>query len=85
MNLQSNESEVIGGPYPERPGEPNCVYYIRTGQCGYGLSCRFNHPPDRNQVSLIMMETVDFMDVESSCALISQISAWLKNERARAA
>ncbi|GAQ84914.1 hypothetical protein KFL_002120080 [Klebsormidium nitens] len=51
MNLQSNESEVVGGPYPERPGEPNCVYYLRTGQCGYGLSCRFNHPPDRNQGS----------------------------------
>ncbi|OVA04348.1 zinc finger protein [Macleaya cordata] len=34
--------------YPERPGEPNCVYYMRTGSCGYGVRCRFNHPRDRS-------------------------------------
>lgn len=31
-------------PYPDRPGEPDCVYYLRTGHCGYGNNCRFNHP-----------------------------------------
>ncbi|CAO2181936.1 unnamed protein product [Urochloa humidicola] len=36
------------GPYPERPGEPDCTYYLRTGLCRFGMSCRFNHPPDRN-------------------------------------
>ncbi|KAK4484345.1 hypothetical protein RD792_006922 [Penstemon davidsonii] len=30
--------------YPERPGEPDCIYYLRTGSCGYGSNCRFNHP-----------------------------------------
>ncbi|XP_043709948.1 zinc finger CCCH domain-containing protein 32-like isoform X2 [Telopea speciosissima] len=33
--------------YPERPGEPDCVYYMRTGSCGYGARCRYNHPRDR--------------------------------------
>ncbi|KAK4433930.1 Zinc finger CCCH domain-containing protein 34 [Sesamum alatum] len=33
--------------YPERPDEPDCIYYLRTGFCGYGNRCRFNHPPDR--------------------------------------
>ncbi|CAH8282989.1 unnamed protein product [Eruca vesicaria subsp. sativa] len=35
--LQSNA-------YPDRPGERDCQYYLRTGLCGYGSSCRFNHP-----------------------------------------
>ncbi|KAL8142819.1 hypothetical protein V2J09_015851 [Rumex salicifolius] len=33
--------------YPERPGEPDCIYFLRTGSCGYGTRCRFNHPHDR--------------------------------------
>ncbi|KAL3827858.1 hypothetical protein ACJIZ3_016660 [Penstemon smallii] len=33
--------------YPERPGLPDCSYYKRTGSCGYGAKCRYNHPRDR--------------------------------------
>ncbi|OAY77664.1 Zinc finger CCCH domain-containing protein 6 [Ananas comosus] len=33
--------------FPERPGEPDCLFYLRTGSCGYGERCRYNHPPDR--------------------------------------
>lgn len=42
----------LGGPesYPERPDEANCIYYLRTGFCGYGFRCRFNHPRDRGAV-----------------------------------
>ncbi|KAK4835844.1 hypothetical protein QYF36_015219 [Acer negundo] len=46
MNLRTNES-VESGPYPERKGEPDCSYYIRTGLCRFGATCRFNHPPNR--------------------------------------
>ncbi|GJX13271.1 zinc finger CCCH domain-containing protein ZFN-like protein [Tanacetum coccineum] len=35
------------GPYPVRDGEPDCSYYIRTGLCRFGATCRFNHPPNR--------------------------------------
>lgn len=69
MNLQGGDNEVIGGPYPERPGEPNCVYYIRTGQCGYGLSCRFNHPPDRRQVGFLTKPNRAEMTEEKLCSL----------------
>lgn len=34
-------------PYPERPDEADCIFYLRTGYCGYGSRCRFNHPRDR--------------------------------------
>ncbi|GMY27675.1 zinc finger CCCH domain-containing protein 34 [Fagus crenata] len=37
-------------PYPERPDEADCIYYLRTGFCGYGARCRFNHPRDRGMV-----------------------------------
>ncbi|XP_030507182.2 zinc finger CCCH domain-containing protein 34 [Cannabis sativa] len=42
----------IGGEesYPERPDEDNCIFYMRTGYCGYGSRCRFNHPRDRAAV-----------------------------------
>ncbi|KAL2485821.1 Zinc finger CCCH domain-containing protein 32 [Abeliophyllum distichum] len=33
--------------YPERPGAADCGYYMRTGSCGYGAKCRYNHPRDR--------------------------------------
>ncbi|XP_022742015.1 zinc finger CCCH domain-containing protein ZFN-like isoform X2 [Durio zibethinus] len=49
MNLRSSET-MESGPYPERPGEPDCSYYIRTGLCRFGATCRFNHPPNRKLV-----------------------------------
>ncbi|PSS06445.1 Zinc finger CCCH domain-containing protein [Actinidia chinensis var. chinensis] len=36
--------------YPERSGVTDCAYYLRTGFCGYGIKCRFNHPRDRSSV-----------------------------------
>ncbi|KAK6786896.1 hypothetical protein RDI58_015421 [Solanum bulbocastanum] len=36
------------GSYPERLNEPDCIYYLRNGICGYGSRCRFNHPRDRS-------------------------------------
>ncbi|XP_027116904.1 zinc finger CCCH domain-containing protein 32 isoform X1 [Coffea arabica] len=39
-----------GEAYPERPGMLECAYYMRTGVCGYGAKCRYNHPRDRASV-----------------------------------
>ncbi|KAG6471696.1 hypothetical protein ZIOFF_069142 [Zingiber officinale] len=36
-------------PYPDRPGEPDCLYFLRTGNCGYGSDCRYNHPTRTRQ------------------------------------
>ncbi|KAL3508067.1 hypothetical protein ACH5RR_033449 [Cinchona calisaya] len=48
-----------GGPesYPERPEEADCIYYLRTGFCGYGARCRFNHPRDRTTAMGAMRAT----------------------------
>lgn len=32
--------------FPERPGQPICQYYVKTGDCKFGSSCKFHHPPD---------------------------------------
>ncbi|XP_024021124.1 zinc finger CCCH domain-containing protein 37 isoform X1 [Morus notabilis] len=29
---------------PIRPGEPDCPFYLKTGSCKYGATCRYNHP-----------------------------------------
>ncbi|KAI4349618.1 hypothetical protein L6164_010184 [Bauhinia variegata] len=54
LGLSSSES------YPERPGVPNCVYYMRTGFCGYGSRCRYNHPRDRAAVAAAVIATGEY-------------------------
>ncbi|KAG2557641.1 zinc finger CCCH domain-containing protein 63-like isoform X2 [Panicum virgatum] len=45
---QMNLGEAMElGPYPERVDEPDCSYYMRTGMCRFGMTCKFNHPADR--------------------------------------
>ncbi|PKI54683.1 hypothetical protein CRG98_024883, partial [Punica granatum] len=34
--------------FPERPGEPDCPYFIKTQRCSFGSRCKFNHPKDKN-------------------------------------
>lgn len=31
--------------FPERPGQPECQYYLRTGDCKFGSTCKYHHPP----------------------------------------
>jgi len=54
MTMQGQEGmDGTQGPYPERPGEPDCVYYMRTGLCGFGMTCRFTHPPNRKLAAAV--------------------------------
>jgi len=36
-----------GGDHPIRPGEPDCQFFLKTGNCKFGESCKFNHPPEK--------------------------------------
>lgn len=57
LRIQTSEKHDDGGgaahtrPFPDRPGEPDCSYYMRTGTCSYGPNCRFNHPSNLGQVT----------------------------------
>ncbi|CAH1424269.1 unnamed protein product [Lactuca virosa] len=42
-------------PYPDRPGEPDCIFCLRTGLCGYGNICRFNHPTHIGQANQLQL------------------------------
>ncbi|KAF6159991.1 hypothetical protein GIB67_033075 [Kingdonia uniflora] len=46
LKIQNNQDGVVpqSSPYPDRPNEPNCIFFLRTGTCAYGVNCRFNHP-----------------------------------------
>uniref|UniRef100_A0ACD5VE61 Uncharacterized protein n=1 Tax=Avena sativa TaxID=4498 RepID=A0ACD5VE61_AVESA len=33
--------------YPERPGEPECNYYMRHGSCKFQMDCKYHHPAVR--------------------------------------
>lgn len=35
---------MLGEDYPERPGQPECSYFIKTGDCKYRSNCKFHHP-----------------------------------------
>lgn len=33
--------------FPERPGQPDCHHYMKTGDCKFGMNCKYHHPKDR--------------------------------------
>ncbi|GAB2285233.1 hypothetical protein Dimus_019686 [Dionaea muscipula] len=58
LGEKENDGDQVGkemakkpAVYPDRPGEPDCLYYLRTGTCRYGRNCRFNHPADPAKVA----------------------------------
>ncbi|XP_023519703.1 zinc finger CCCH domain-containing protein 43 [Cucurbita pepo subsp. pepo] len=34
--------------YPERPGQPECSYFLKTGDCKFKTLCKYHHPKNRN-------------------------------------
>ncbi|XP_065852808.1 zinc finger CCCH domain-containing protein 37 isoform X2 [Euphorbia lathyris] len=42
--------------YPQRYGQAECDFYMKTGECKYGERCRFHHPLDRSAPSAKQVE-----------------------------
>lgn len=70
--------------FPERPGEPECQYYLRTGDCKFGSSCRYHHPRDRvlprtncvlSPLGLPLRPVREFMHFLHSYSYISQTTS----------
>lgn len=34
---------------PQRPDEPDCIYFLKNGRCKYGATCRYHHPVNYHQ------------------------------------
>lgn len=51
MGVPAHQAQSMGGQkdtvFPERPGQPECQYYMKTGDCKFGTTCRYHHPKDR--------------------------------------
>jgi hypothetical protein len=57
-NRYHPEVPSLGGDqaeYPERPGEPECPFYMKNWSCKFGAQCRFNHPKNSNPTVQIPM------------------------------
>ncbi|GAB4836728.1 Zinc finger CCCH domain-containing protein [Ancistrocladus abbreviatus] len=50
--------QVAGESFPQRPGEPDCPFFLKTQQCKFGPKCKFNHPNNRQVTS----ENVDSLE-----------------------
>ncbi|XP_021775549.1 zinc finger CCCH domain-containing protein 37-like isoform X2 [Chenopodium quinoa] len=52
QSLQPGLAQTMYGPvpmmYPQRPGQIECDFYMKTGECKFGEKCRFHHPIDRS-------------------------------------
>lgn len=51
VSEEEDESQVL--LYPVRPGAEDCAFYMKTGSCKFGSTCKFNHPlpnPSKIQV-----------------------------------
>jgi hypothetical protein len=40
MGMAAAQTAVL----PQRPGEPDCAFFMKTGKCKYGDTCKFHHP-----------------------------------------
>ncbi|XP_038723633.1 zinc finger CCCH domain-containing protein 43-like isoform X2 [Tripterygium wilfordii] len=44
--------QMVVDQFPERPGQSECTYYMKTGDCKFKMNCRFHHPKSRISKSL---------------------------------
>ena len=47
-NVHNQYRDVL----PQRPNEPDCIYYLRNGKCKYGATCKYHHPPTGHDTSI---------------------------------
>ncbi|PIN24304.1 CCCH-type Zn-finger protein [Handroanthus impetiginosus] len=43
-----HQRDMVLEEYPERPGEPECSFFLKTGDCKFKSNCKFHHPKNRN-------------------------------------
>ncbi|GAA0157192.1 RNA metabolism protein [Lithospermum erythrorhizon] len=51
--ITTTDTELL----PERPGEPDCPYFLKTTRCKFGPKCKFNHPKDKVVNSSLVADT----------------------------
>jgi len=41
----------IGLLLPQRPTEPECIYFLKHGRCKYGSTCKYHHPANVHTIT----------------------------------
>jgi len=41
---------------PLNPGAPDCQFFLKTGNCSFGMKCRYNHPAEKVGSMLVQPE-----------------------------
>lgn len=49
----SAHQQIQAEEFPERPGNPDCDYFMKTGDCKYKSACRYHHPKNRPPQSAV--------------------------------
>jgi len=45
---EEDEEQVLNVQrVPARKGKKECEFFVKTGRCGYGMKCKYDHPIDR--------------------------------------
>jgi len=59
LNESTNNDYQQNGLHllPQRPGEPDCIYFLRNGRCKYGSTCKYHHPIHRLELSPVGRQT----------------------------
>ena len=39
----NNHLNSLPTSFAERPHMPDCKFFLKTGQCKYGMGCKYNH------------------------------------------
>ncbi|XP_047342325.1 zinc finger CCCH domain-containing protein 67-like [Impatiens glandulifera] len=48
--MYNKQPQIVPDEYPERPGLPECSYFMKTGQCKYRSACKFHHPKNNQTI-----------------------------------
>lgn len=46
-NVYAQHQQTTADEFPERPGQPECSYFMKTGDCKFKSNCKYHHPKDR--------------------------------------
>lgn len=41
---QPQQQQMLVDEFPERPGQPDCSYFLKTGDCKFKSNCKYHHP-----------------------------------------
>ncbi|XP_010270054.1 PREDICTED: zinc finger CCCH domain-containing protein 12 isoform X2 [Nelumbo nucifera] len=69
VRTQIAQAVQYRGELPERVGQPDCQYFLKTGTCKFGATCKYHHPRDRHDTAHVLLNILGLpmRQEEKSC------------------